>query len=422
MGSRNADCHHVIVETIHRSDLPLAHFELLLSLANDVSGSLDIGDVLVRSLRATRRLIDFRGGSIQLIEDGTLAIAVADPAVSPEVAALRLPIGQGLSGRVAATGRAIYSADLDADPRVDTDVRKLGSNQGIRSYFAVPVVAEGQTVGVLQIDSEKPDAFAEEARALVATLAPLMGSAIQNARIFTSEIETHNRLRELDQLRTDFLSIAAHELRTPLTALIGFAELLNAREHETMISEQEIVDRMRKALARLGALVRDLRRLATADSGSLIVDPKPIDVGTVVDIAISEARASRPINVSMSPRLPRAIADAARLADALEALIKNAINFSPEASAIEVRVRADGATLQIEVMDEGKGVAEENADRIFERFAQLEDPHTRAVGGLGIGLPMARTIVEQMGGQLDVIPGPRGHFEIRLSSEGGPDG
>ena len=97
-----------------------------------------------------------------MIEGGYLSIAVSEPAVGPEVAALRLPVGKGLSGRVAETGHSIYSKDLQNDARVDVNVRMLDTNRTIRSYFAVPVVASGQVVGVLQVDSEEVDAFSDE--------------------------------------------------------------------------------------------------------------------------------------------------------------------------------------------------------------------------------------------------------------------
>jgi signal transduction histidine kinase len=403
-----------MVGGISHVDHETDHFRVLLELAYALPGSLDIGDVLTHSLEATRKLIHFRGGSISLIEDGLLAIAVSDPPVSPEVAALKLPVGTGLSGRVAATGTPVYSPDLDTDARVDPEVRRLGSNQGIRSYFAVPVVASGEIVGVLQIDSEEPAAFSEEQRSMVATLAPLMGSAIQNARIFTTEQENQVRARELEQVRSDFLSITTHELRTPLAPLIGFAELLTRPEARDVMGVDEITRRMLKALERMEYLVARMRRAASAGSGAPRAQPEPADIGDAVELVVAQVGDRRPIDVSFAPGRPRANIDVARLTDALMELLDNAINFSPEGSGVSIDVEEAEGGITITVVDEGPGIAPEDAERIFEPFAQLEDPQTRAIGGLGIGLVMARSLIREMGGDLRVVPGPHGRFEITL--------
>lgn len=389
------------------------HHELLLELASHLSGSLDVGEVLTRALDATRRVIDFRGGSIALVEGDYLSIAVSDPAVGPEVAALRLPIGEGISGRVAATGESMYSPDLKSDPRVTRSVLSLDTNAPMRSYFAVPVVASGKVVGVLQIDSEEPDAFGETERAMVTSLAPLMGAAIQNARVFTQELETEDELKELAQLRSDFIAISSHELRTPLTPMIGFAELLASGSDQIPgnMPVAEVIDRLIFSAERLKAHVAGLQRLASVDIGWMVMKHERVDPIEVVERAI--ASINRPVRVLVETS-GHAMADPDRIEDALRCLLDNALSFSPEGSSIDVRVTESGNEIQIAVLDEGPGVPEEDANRIFERFAQRESPHTREVGGLGIGLSLARGLVEKMNGSLIVIPGPRGHFVIAL--------
>ena len=400
--------------------LPSSHYELLLELAYGVSGSLDLSEVLTRSLAATRRLIDFRGGSIALVEDGFLSIAAADPVVGPEVAALRLPVGEGLSGRVAETGRSIYSPNLQEDERVSPSVKSLDSNQAIKSYFAVPVVASGAVVGVLQVDSEEVDAFSEEQRAMVASLAPLMGAAIQNARVFSSQLETEQRLREFERLRSDFIAITSHELRTPLTPLVGFAELIAgaARTQVVGLPIGEIGDRLEGSVAKLRSLVGELQRLSQVDADSLRLKRQPIEVSVVIERASEPFMTARPMRLRLEPgRI--ALGDPERLADALGYLLDNAVNFSSEGMPIEIATSTVGSSILIDVIDGGKGVPEEDAKKIFERFSQRESPHTREVGGLGIGLPVARGLIERMGGSLEVVPGARGHFTITLPR--GPD-
>lgn len=394
---------------------PSGHYELLLELAYGLSGSLDVGEVLKGSLAATRRLIDFRGGSIALVEGDHLSIAVADPAVGPEVAALRLPVGQGLSGRVAETGHSIYSTNLQEDERVSPTVRSLDTNKTIRSYFAVPVVASGEVVGVLQVDSETIDAFSESQRAMVASLTPLIGAAIQNARVFTAQLETEERLRELERLRSDFIAITSHELRTPLTPLVGFAELLagGGGAHIKGLPIDEIADRLQSSVDKLRSLVSELQRLSQVEADSLQLQRNPIDLSAVIERASLPFMEERPMRFQLGSS-HTALGDSDRLADALTYLLDNAVSFSPEGAPIEITTSTLGATVRIDVVDGGKGVPAEDAEKIFERFSQRESPHTREVGGLGIGLPVARGLVERMGGSLEVVPGGRGHFTITL--------
>ena len=397
------------------TDPSSGHYELLLELAYGLSGSLDIGEVLREALSATRRLVDFRGGSIALVEEGYLSIAVSEPAVGPEVAALRLPVGEGLSGRVAETGRSIYSKDLQVDERVDSAVRKLDTNRTIRSYFAVPVVSSGEIVGVLQVDSEEIDAFSDEQRAMVSSLAPLIGAAIQNARVFTSELETHERILELEQLRSDFIAITSHELRTPLTPLLGFAELLSTSKGADVaaVASVDITEPMLTAVKRLGSLVQELRRLADVEADEFEVEKGTIDlVHTIQETCIPFMHA-RPIRLHLEGA-SYATGDALRLSDALRCLLDNAVNFSPKGAPIEITSSTDKGRVRIDVVDGGKGVPAEDAEKIFDRFTQRGSPHTREIGGLGIGLPVARGLVEWMGGSLDVVPGDRGHFVIVL--------
>jgi signal transduction histidine kinase len=336
--------------------------------------------------------------------------------VSPEVAALRLPIGEGLSGRAALTGRPIYSPDLDGDARVDTKVRRTGSNQGMRSYFAVPVIASGEVVGVLQVDSTEPDAFSDSERALMASMAPLIGSAIQNARSYVASLEAEAHFEDIDRMRSDFISIVSHELRTPLTALLGFAELVWQSDADDD-SADDLVERIESATARLSHLVDELAKLAGLDAGVLELTVRSVDLALLVESVAIHISADHPVVVDVEQALPRVMADPHRLSDALDALLDNAAKFSETGAPITISVHRRGDAVEIAVVDQGAGVPPEQAEKVFQRFAQAEEPLVRRVGGLGLGLPVARALVERMGGALDLVPGPAGRFVIRLLLE-----
>jgi len=155
---------------------------LLLRLARQVTARQDLDDVLSEALRGLRPLLEFGGGSIQLLDDeGWIQMAASDPIAPEHVMAQRVPLGSSVAGRVILTEQAIYLPDLN--------VAKLpGPNKrvstGVRSYYGVPLVADGRAVGVLQIDSCEPDAWSEADRGLLLAIAPIVGSAIQSARAY----------------------------------------------------------------------------------------------------------------------------------------------------------------------------------------------------------------------------------------------
>src|SRR3954470_3012653 len=155
---------------------------LLARVSREIGPALELHGVLTTVLQAMRSLVEFRGGTIQLVDDRGVYVAAADPAVSEDMLAARVPVGTGLSGRVVATSTTINSPDIRTDERVDPAIRRIDSNVPARSYLAVPLVVLGQTTGVLQVDSTEIDAFDADDVALLEGLAVQVAGAIESAR------------------------------------------------------------------------------------------------------------------------------------------------------------------------------------------------------------------------------------------------
>jgi diguanylate cyclase (GGDEF)-like protein/PAS domain S-box-containing protein len=159
-------------------------YRLLLDLAREVTGGHDLLAVLDRTFAALRQLIDFTGGSVQLVDEHEeLRIAAADPPASIEALRLRVPLGIGVGGAIALTGEPRYLPDIMDDADVSDDRRRRGTSQGVRSYFGVPLIAEGRVIGLLQVDSVDPDAWDENDRLVVLAFTPIVAAAVQNAVI-----------------------------------------------------------------------------------------------------------------------------------------------------------------------------------------------------------------------------------------------
>ncbi|HVA60427.1 MAG TPA: EAL domain-containing protein [Mycobacteriales bacterium] len=166
---------------------PARRYRLLLDLARDVTARLDLNEVLTSTFVALRQLVAFTGGSIQLVRDGHIQLSAGDPEPDARAWAARIPLGSGVGGKIAASGEPRYIPDVLADPDVSPNVLRNSASGGVRSYYGVPLIAEGAVIGVLQIDSTRCEAFSEDDRFTVLAFTPIVAAAIQNARLFERE-------------------------------------------------------------------------------------------------------------------------------------------------------------------------------------------------------------------------------------------
>jgi len=181
-------------------------FALVLKLARQVTARHDLDDVLAETLRCLRPLVDFGGGSIQLLDDeGWIQMAAADPVAPPHVLAQRVPLGTSVAGRIVLTEKPIYLPDLQATETPSSSRKAVAT--GVRSYFGVPLLADGSAIGVLQVDAPEPNAWTDEQRELFLAVAPIVASSIQNARSYaraesarTQAAAAGRRLQEARQL------------------------------------------------------------------------------------------------------------------------------------------------------------------------------------------------------------------------------
>jgi GAF domain-containing protein len=178
---------------------------LLLHLARQVTARHGLDDVLAEVFRCLRPLVDFGGGSIQLLDDdGWIHMAACDPAAPAHVMAQRVPLGGSVGGRVVLTEQPVYLPDIQTEVEGGNRV-----STGVRSYLGVPLVADGRAIGLLQVDSTVADAWSDDDRSLVLAAAPIVAAAIQNARGHARATEARvkaealeARLREAGQLVT----------------------------------------------------------------------------------------------------------------------------------------------------------------------------------------------------------------------------
>jgi signal transduction histidine kinase len=233
----------------------------------------------------------------------------------------------------------------------------------------------------------------------------------------------NERLRELDRMKDSFVSSVSHELRTPLTSMVGYLEILRDGEVGELNDDQEhyleIVDRN---CHRLNDLIGDILVMARVDSGRLSLERRAVDLGALVAEHVESIRAtarSNGVEVGsiVDDDLPPLHADEMRLGQLLDNLLSNAVKFTPAGGRVEVAIDLDDHHIEIRVTDSGRGIKPEFLPNVFERFRRADSGPTSAVGGLGLGLSIARQLVEMHGGTLTAVsPGEHkgSTFIVRL--------
>jgi signal transduction histidine kinase len=225
-------------------------------------------------------------------------------------------------------------------------------------------------------------------------------------------------LERLEQLRRGMVSDIAHELRTPLSNIRGYLEAMRdgvARPDPALIAS------LHEEALLLTRLVDDLQQLELADAGQLKLVRQEADLGEVVEQAVIASRpaaASKSISVTteVAPDLPPVEADRERVGQVLRNLLDNAIRHTPEGGSITVAARNDGDEVEMNVRDTGAGIPPEHMPNIFERFYRADSSRTRSTGGAGLGLSIARQLVELHGGRIwvDSTPGAGSSFYFTL--------
>lgn len=302
--------------------------------------------------------------------------------------------------------------DLD-DPQPEALER--ASDRGLERIREMDAAAENiDEVAERRTEDELGRVDRASSRAVVVLIAAVGGLLLSGAalayltlRVVSELRRLYAEQREAAQARTDFLADVSHELRTPLTVLRGNAELGLVLDEDW--PHRELLEEIVGESTRMTGMVEDLLFLARSDSQTVPLETRTLDATAFLEGVASRARVlARERGAELEVRLQgvgELRVDPPRIEQAVMILVDNALKYGIQNSPKEpVRLSSanDGATLRIEVADRGPGIPEKELGRIFERFYRLDKTRSRRLGGAGLGLPIARTIVEAHGGRIRV--------------------
>jgi PAS domain S-box-containing protein len=307
--------------------------------------------------------------------------------------------------------------DVGKDPRYGRLHPHLGLPEGhppVRSYLAVPVKSRsGEVIGGLFFGHSQPGVFTERAERLIAGVAAQAGTAIDNARLYEarktlldSERAARTVAEQANRLKDEFLMTLSHELRTPLNAILGWAQVLQV-ESKTESDYQKGLQVIERNARVQRQLVEDLLDMSRITAGKMRLEMQIIEPAAFVAAAVETVKPAADAKViRLETTLDRTAGpisgDPDRLQQIVWNLLTNAIKFTSRDGEVRVTLAGMRDHVEITIADNGMGIRPDFLPRVFERFSQGDLSMGRRFGGVGLGLPIVKSLVEAHGGTVSV--------------------
>jgi signal transduction histidine kinase len=294
------------------------------------------------------------------------------------------------------SGRPFFVRDIDQD----TDAHVLLKELGLRQALVAPLKVENLRVGAIIVGDPYVGSFNEEQLDQLGSLAAPAGLVLSQIGRYEAQAEMTRRLEEVAQMKSDFVSTVSHELRTPLTSIIGSLDTVNRPElAPSQATAQQLLSTARRQAGRLQRLIDDLLVVSRIDRGAIPVHVEPVPVKHAFDevnrvVSIEPTFTIEPEDLTVS-------ADRDHLTRILINLVENAAKYAAD-SPVELYAWQRPNKAVIAVVDHGPGIPEDDKERVFERFTQIDQSDTRSKGGTGLGLSIVKSLTEVMHGAVRV--------------------
>jgi signal transduction histidine kinase len=367
---------------------PAERLRRLQAVTDVALAHLPLDELLEELLLRIREALDSDTAAFLLLDDtGSELVARAAKGIEEEVErGIRIPVGKGFAGRIAATRRPVVLDDVDHADVLNPILRE----KGIKSLAGVPLITRDRVLGVVHIGALTPRTFTPADVELLEVVA-------QRAAVAIDRSLAHEQVVRLTQIQRDFIALAAHELRTPATTVYGLAATL-ARRELPPDTERELRETLYEQSERMSRLVEQLLDMSRLDAASIEVSPELIALRPQLEEIVRASAAGREQEVVIeTPHTENVVVDRSVLERVVGNLVTNALRYG--APPVRLVAQQTDTHLRIVVEDSGEGVDPHFVPHLFDRFRRSE--HAQQVGtGAGLGLAIARAHARAHGGDL----------------------
>jgi signal transduction histidine kinase len=377
----------------------------LLELTRNLSTIVDLESYLRSILSAAVELTGSEIASVMEYDDASrdLYFKYVPWFHRDAIKSARIPLNESAAGWVFLNVKPLIINDVRHDKRHYSKIDELAGFT-TRSLLGVPLLLHGRPVGVFEVSNKADDSpYTQEDIATLESLASLAINAMQNNMLEGNVISSQSEARELDRLKNEFIAITSHELRTPLGLILGHSTFLRELVGQQY---QEQVDAIIRNATRLKEIIESLSSVDNYQSGGASLRQRKVSVARVVeDVSASfrEMALQKGITLKVDMEGGQDLfvnADGNKVAIVLSNLVKNAITFTNEGGHVTIRSEFQSEFVKISVEDDGLGISASDLPRVFDRFYQVESHLTRKHGGMGLGLSVAKVMIEMHGGRI----------------------
>ncbi len=375
-----------------------------------VNSTLDLEKVLFTIVSRAVQISGTDAGAIYAFDDATATFRLAatfgmNQELIDGISAQHVGLNDGHIGPATQQREPVQVTDLRNEPM--TPLNKIIVEAGFRGLLVVPLLRPDVVIGALVVRRKEPGTFPEPTVRLLETFASQSVLAIQNARLFHEIEEKGHQLEVVSQHKSQFLANMSHELRTPLNAILGYTELiLDAIYGEPPEKMRSVLIRVQTNGRHLLGLINDVLDLSKIEAGQLtlsLTDYSLQDLihGVFTTVEPLAAAKKLTLDIAIAPDLPTGRGDERRLSQVLLNVVGNAVKFT-DAGKVAIEASVTDGAFNLAVRDTGPGIADGDANKIFEEFQQADSSATKKKGGTGLGLAIAKRIVEMHGGRIAV--------------------
>ena len=385
--------------------LDAARLHRMVEISRVLNSTTNLDDLLSRIISEAATLTNAEAASILLLDPKTrqLHFRASSNHIPPEMTNVPVAIDKSIAGQILVANQPMYIKDVTKHPRWNKDVDKAIQFQ-TRQILGVPMHnVNGEAVGVLEsLNKNGGGDFSTSDLETITILADIAGVAVEKARLFEELEDANKELNELDEIKTNFIAVASHELRTPLGVILGYVSFLR-EEADPSIADQ--FDSVLNAAVHLRGLIQEMLNLRYVDAGDASLRREVVNFAELVknmQLDQDETAVAKDQNITIQyPPTPIMVeVDADVMEVILGNLLNNAAKFTPPGGYINITLQTQGDEAWFRIKDNGIGIPADQMDRIFKRFYQVENPLRREHEGMGLGLSIAKELVELHNGRI----------------------